>query len=47
MLQDSYRVIGPQMGNITSDIKAAMMRAAVQAYGSLFHLQVSAEYAPV
>lgn len=46
-LQDSYRVIGPQMGNLTSGIKAAMMRAAMQAYSSLFHLQVSAEYAPV
>ena len=41
LLQDSYRVIGPQMGNITADIRAAMMRAAMQAFSSLFHLQVS------
>ena len=41
LLQDSYRVIGPQMGDITADIRAAMMRAAMQAFGSLFHLQAS------
>ena len=41
LLQDSYRVIGPQMGDITADIRAAMMRAAMQAYSSLFHLQAS------
>jgi hypothetical protein len=32
------------MGNITTNIRQAMMKAAMQAFGSLFHLQVFAAF---